>query len=409
MDSLNPNIDNRSRERVFLSLVEGAFKNAGWDVEVEPRREVGPDFFLNQGLHSYVAEMKVAQEGRRDRLIPLLSMAILQAQAAAKQFGRPSVPLAIVAAPRIPDSLAQEVRKFASRYAPNVAIGLVDLEGFRAFEGPALHALNAERSPSAYEKLYSSSPELSAHLFSDINQWLLKVLLAKSIPDSLLQAPRAEYRNASQLAEAAGVSVMSAFRFIRQLEAEGFLEQPGRALKLVRIEHLFHRWKAANLQFPREFPLRWVLKGKSPERLRQAVRSYQSEVAVQSSLLPQKNHGEGNHAPRICLGLFSAADVLGFGLVHGVPEYIYVEKMNHDLMQRLRLSAGGHGKPVDVYARVPSARRSVFRGAVVRDGVPVSDILQVWLDVSAHPARGSEQADEIQRRILNPLLGEGPA
>lgn len=252
LETRNPHIDNHSRERVFLSLVEGAFKKAGWEVQVEPHQAVGPDFFIKQGQHSYVAEVKVAHGGRRDRLIPLLSVAILQAQEAAQHFGRPSVPLAMVAAPRISDSIADEARKLASRYAPNVAIGLVDLEGFRAFEGPALQGLNAERAPSAYEKLSSSSSELSAHLFSDLNQWLLKVLLAKYIPDDLLQAPRAEYRNASQLAEAAGVSVMSAFRFVRQLEAGGFLEQSGRVLKLVRIEQLFHRWRAANLKLPRE-------------------------------------------------------------------------------------------------------------------------------------------------------------
>ena len=408
MENLNRNLDNPSRERVFLSLIEAAFKNAGWDVQVDPRQGAGPDFFIEQGQHSYVAELKVAHEGRKDRLIPLLSVAILQAQEAALHCGRPAAPLAIVAAPRISDSIADEARKFASRYAPNVAIGLVDLEGFRAFEGPALQGLNAERSPSAYDKLSSSSSELSAQLFSDLNQWLLKVLLAKYIPDDLLQAPRAEYRNASQLAEAAGVSVMSAFRFVRQLEAEGFLEQSGRVLKLVRIEQLFHRWRAANLKLPREFPFRWVLKGKDPEKLSQVIRSYQSELAVQGSLIPLGDHGEVNHA-RICLGLFSAADALGFGVVHGVPEYIYVESMNYELMHRLGLSQGGHGKPVDIFARVPYARRSVFRGAVVRNGVPASDILQVWLDVSAHPARGSEQADEIQKRILKPLLGGASA
>jgi len=31
----------------------------------------------------------------------------------------------------------------------------------------------------------------------------------------------------------------------------------------------------------------------------------------------------------------------------------------------------------------------------------VSDILQVWLDVSQHPSRGKEQADLIWRKILS--------
>src|SRR5215471_6699652 len=45
----------------------------------------------------------------------------------------------------------------------------------------------------------------------------------------------AHYENASQLAEAAGVSVMSAFGLARQLSEEGFLEERS-GLRLVRIE-----------------------------------------------------------------------------------------------------------------------------------------------------------------------------
>ena len=48
--------------------------------------------------------------------------------------------------------------------------------------------------------------------------------------------------------------------------------------------------------------------------------------------------------------------------------------------------------------------QSVFRGAVLVDGVLVSDILQVWLDSANHPSRGKEQADLIHRRIVGPLI-----
>ena len=51
---------------------------------------------------------------------------------------------------------------------------------------------------------------------------MLKVLLAPEVPEELLSAPREQYRNASQLAEAAQVSVMSAFRFVQQLQVEGY-------------------------------------------------------------------------------------------------------------------------------------------------------------------------------------------
>jgi hypothetical protein len=54
----------------------------------------------------------------------------------------------------------------------------------------------------------------------------------------------------------------------------------------------------------------------------------------------------------------------------------------------------------DVFVTVPNFRESVFRGSVVREGVPVADILQVCLDVGAHPARGEAQAEDIRRRAL---------
>jgi hypothetical protein len=50
--------------------------------------------------------------------------------------------------------------------------------------------------------------------------------------------------------------------------------------------------------------------------------------------------------------------------------------------------------------RIPENPESVFCGAVQRDGVPVSDIFQVWLDVSSHPARGKAQAAEIRKKVL---------
>jgi hypothetical protein len=46
----------------------------------------------------------------------------------------------------------------------------------------------------------------------------------------------------------------------------------------------------------------------------------------------------------------------------------------------------------------------VFRAAVQLDGVAISDVLQIWLDVSAHPSRGEEQADLIRRKVLAQII-----
>jgi hypothetical protein len=40
--------------------------------------------------------------------------------------------------------------------------------------------------------------------------------------------------------------------------------------------------------------------------------------------------------------------------------------------------------------------------------VPVSDILQIWLDVAQHPSRGREQADVIWRKTLAPAFESNP-
>jgi hypothetical protein len=78
--------------------------------------------------------------------------------------------------------------------------------------------------------------------------------------------------------------------------------------------------------------------------------------------------------------------------------------MSQDIVESLGLSEKGADQQADIYVRIPGNRESVFRGAVVKEGVPSSDILQVWLDVSQHPSRGKEQADLIWRRVLAPVF-----
>ena len=69
--------------------------------------------------------------------------------------------------------------------------------------------------PSLVRKAPAKSPSGPSHIFSDLNQWMLKVLLAPKIPERLLAAPRAEYRNVSELAGAANVSTVGRDRVHR--------------------------------------------------------------------------------------------------------------------------------------------------------------------------------------------------
>jgi len=104
------------------------------------------------------------------------------------------------------------------------------------------------------------------------------------------------------------------------------------------------------------------------------------------------------------LGLFAAADALDLGFVSGVPPYVYVRDLAAARSDNL-VPAEPHRAP-DLFVREPRAAESVFRGAVERNGIHVSDVLQVWMDVANHPLRGREQAELIRKRVLEPLFNE---
>jgi hypothetical protein len=361
------------------SLLANIFEQAGWRVE---RQRKGKRSELDMIVRHpdggvYAVEVKAAVEGRADRLLPLFSQAVLQSLHGA---GQNAAPLAVVAAPKISLGAAKQILEFAEEYAPNAAAGVIDFEGLRLFQGPHLESLNAEAPQKS--SIASKSPRVSGHLFSDLNQWMLKVLLAPEVPVHLLSAPRGQYRNASQLARAAKVSVMSAFRFVQQLQDEGFLSEYGPYLNLVRRDELFRRWQASAVRSIKEVPMRFLLKGEPRKQLRRMVNS-----------------------GRACLALFAAADELRLGFVEGVPPYVYVERIGPATLSAFKnLRPCESGERPELILRQAPTPQSVFRGSVRPDDMASCDVLQVWVDVSLHPSRGREQADLIRKRVLERVI-----
>jgi hypothetical protein len=372
----------------FRNILTKLFRKRGWRIlRQQPTSDAQADLVVEAGKNRYVVKVKAAPESRRDRLIPLLSQAILEAQASARRFPASVAPLAVVASRRVPDSVAEQVKQFAERNAPNVAVGVIDSVGFRSFAGAGLEGLNAR--PDRRARQHIISPQPLPHLFSDLNQWMLKILLGQRLPERLISVPRRPIQNASQLAEAAGVSGMSASRFVNQLADRGFLEKGQEWLKIVRIEELLDLWVAENRNAANEIPAHWIIKG-GPDQLLAALREYTSK--------------DVHNQPQCCLGLFATADALGLGFVRGALPHIYLERLTLDSMTRLGLDFSKSNRPADVMVRIPVNPKAVFRPLVMHERLPVSDVLQVWLDVSTHRSRGREQAREIRRRALSALF-----
>ena len=364
------------------------------------------DLILDAKDKKYLVQLKSSSEGRRDRLIPLLSQAILQAQACAKRFSEPATPIAVVAAKHIPASVADQIKQFAARYAPDVAVGVIDAEGFRSFVGPGLEGLDAKPTRRAAV----ASPQRLPDLFSDLNQWMLKILLGQRLPDKLISVPREPIRNASQLAKAANVSVMSASRLVNQLSNQGFLDRSEELIRIVRVDELLERWASATREVWLDIPARWRWK-RGDERFQWFFAKVTEYHQAQRR---SENDQAKNALPRCCGGLFAAADALGLGFVQGVPPHLYLERIDSEALERLELSIEAPILNPDVYIRIPSNKEAIFDAEVLtaeqpspaeiifdpkvsRAGLPVTDALQVWLDVWAYPARGREQADEIWR------------
>lgn len=361
--------------------VADVFQLQGWAVEMPPAESPNAHLVVRHGTERFIVEIKALSESRPDRVLPMLSMAILQAREAAERSGGAS-PLAVIFVPEASESLVNHVQVFAQRFANDTAVGIVSARGECYFSAEAFQPLN--HLPEETRRARLPRPAPSINLFSDLNQWMLKLLLAWELPEGLLNAPRKRFKSGSELAECAQVSAMSASRFLQQLRNEGYLSDSSVHLKLVRCEELFNRWSAAAMRSSAEIPCRFLLR-------------LPAEQQMQSLL--------SRHAGDACLGLFAAADALGIGHVSGVPPYVYVNKPpNLEAPAWSGLMAFPSERP-DVILRQAAFPQSTFRAAVNQDGVLVADIFQVWLDVKNHPTRGAEQAQLIYDKYLRPLTG----
>ena len=355
----------------------------------------------DSGGQRFLVELTKVSEGRRDRLIPLMAQAILQSKAAAERLSPHTLPVAVIASDRIATSVAEEAKRFAQSCATEVGVSVIDGRGLRVFTGHGLDQFDA-KTAARLKSNVASRPRLP-NLFSDSNQWMLKILLGQALPERRMSVPRAKFRNASQLVAAANVSTMSAYRFLHRLTKEGFLDMGRGHLRVVRVDELLDRWAFAVRRAFREIPVRWILK-QGREQLNESLANYVRENKVPGRRSRAVTRIGPRAKARCCLGLFAAADNLGLGFVTGVPLCIYLERLESDVLEEFGLWADDSGGPPDLYVRVPADREAIFRSAPLVDGVPVSDVLQVWLDASTHPARGRAQADLIRNRAFGPLL-----
>ena len=362
------------------------------DADIQGGLPDGPDFVFNdvRGIR-YVAEAKVVRDGRTDRVIAQLSVAIIQASHYAKNVPN-AEPLAIVFVSNLVPSMLRQVRDFIDQYAQHASVAIVTSEGASLVKLQGVWKDNGMLETvlhDANERHFLRRGQTTAvpfNPFSDLNQWMLKVLLAPEISPDLLNAPRDPIYSGADLARAAGASPMSANRLLQYLKKERHLVNGRAGITLGRREEFLNLWRSASRASPAEYSMRFLARVAMTDQLASLLRAL---------------------GDKACLGLFSAADHLGMGHVSGVPPYIYMHKLPQLEAQRPEWKMKDvckAGQAPDFFVRRAMAPISTFRGAVQRDGQLCTDVIQVWLDVINHPTRGAEQADHIYRTVLQPLV-----
>jgi len=319
-----------------------------------------------------------------------LASAILRARVAAHEIG--AKPLAVVCAPSLSEAALAELGEFVARYGEGIAWGAVDASGLAVFHGAGLESVRRPRRRAPKPPVARPSEFLA-----DLGQWMLKVLVSHRLPPALQVKSPLDHRpidapvaNAAALARIAAVSVPTAARFVASLRQEQYFADD-EVLRVVRVEELLALLHATSLRHRPDVRTRWLFPPHDAQKhLDETLRKYVQKPGQ-----------------RACIGLFAACDRLGYRFVRGVAPHVYLEKVTMAALHQLGLRVAESGEAADVIVREPRFREALFRGELERDGVPVTDVLQCWLDVKAHPARGEEMAEHLLENVIRPSLLDG--
>jgi len=169
----------------------------------------------------------------------------------------------------------------------------------------------------------------------------------------------------------------------------GLIHETDGILSIVDPAYLLERWQRT-VAMPRiSASATWILNKRD------------SQAALDHALA-KKTRLDARQRPTACLGAFAAAERLGLGHVRGVCPHLLLRDASLRSLDALGLRETEPGEPTDVFVVRPPYPESTFRGSVSHGGIWTTDVLQTWIDVSYHPARGEEQAEVILRHLSSP-------
>jgi hypothetical protein len=361
-----------SRDPIDTDLVISALRRAGLCIG----QTSGDSPVVLTASHpkgAVVVEVKRMGAVRIDDLEGRLAVGVLEL----RRRGTPdAVPMVCVIVDRLGGRAQRAAMRFMARYAPEFAWGLVDRAGGAHLEISSF-GLVFDKSPA---DAVGGNKRTNTHLFSDLNRWLLKVLLLGPDREAHFGGPRLlrPVKTPTELHRVSSVSVEKAHRFFRTFQEAGFVRQARLGLEVVDREVLLERWL-------------------DDERLRPTPQVPMMSVFEQ---LSAEQIGDRLSDREYAMGGYYASAALD--MLHSRRSALYLHGRGSLVALRRELDLiECSWREAQLVLVGPRNIESVARAAAPRDGVVVVDEIQAALDVVNDPARGHEQASFVVERLLH--------
>lgn len=194
------------------------------------------------------------------------------------------------------------------------------------------------------------------------------------------------------MAEAARVAKSHAWNLVALLERQGHLRRQGERFMFPGLRRLLDDWCAfVRLRPDRVVGAKPIHPERSPDK---AVARLLAGLARRPLAVAEAGSAE------MVVGGHRACHLLGLGRSNIESVRLYVSGAAETL-KRLDLVVAGDGSEI-LEVVEPRAKDSVFRGSARTDGLPVADVLQLYLDLRSSPARGFEQSEFLFEQVLEP-------
>jgi hypothetical protein len=349
-----------------------------------PKLEVRPEdawsepdsmgFTARLGRKKLLVEVKELTQLRVQALVGQLAAGAVQADHRAAAKG--PLPVVGVVAPTAGAKSLAVAERFMGRYLPKTGWAVLSRSGRRRVCIPTLDVDAEQRGalPSP-----APAPKPNRRMFSDLNQWLLKLLLLPGLKKPLWTGPQGPYCTAADLQQTSRVSLDKVYKFLRLMEGADFLRHTNSGLKLVRVPDLIELWFAQ-------------------EKLRPVPR-----LPVRSLFLtppdPKKLTAKIDGETLGVLGGFSACKKLG--VLHTAVASVDVHVIGpvDDYLERFDLERCDE-RDAQFHLLQSRSPQSVVRASGAKGSTQVVDVFQAALDLVALPARGLEQAEHIVELVL---------